>query len=151
MQDRFDAAEVFRIAEQIERDGAAFYRQAADRFADSDIGGLLAKLASWELLHERIFADMRKLLEAQQPSSDTEKCRSMASLSEFTIRDAWRHGAARLGSIPELIELATKLERDSIIFYEGLKGFAANKSAVEQIDRIIGEEHLHIKSLREML
>ncbi len=54
----FSADEIFEIAEQIERNGANFYRKAAES-AEGDNRNLLLRLAKMEDDHEKIFATMR--------------------------------------------------------------------------------------------
>ena len=59
---KFNAFEVFEIAEQIERNGVKFYRKAAESISDSKIKQTLLDLADMEAEHEKTFADMRKEL-----------------------------------------------------------------------------------------
>ncbi|MBE0535599.1 MAG: ferritin family protein [Phycisphaerae bacterium] len=151
MQETFNISEVFRIAEQIERDGAAFYRKAAGKLGIPDVCELLTRLADWELVHERTFAQMRQDFELCSPAItlfDIEKCRAMACLSEFTIRP---HDLAALTSTQSVIEAAIEMERDSLIFYTGLKDFVTEQAAADRIDQIIAEEHRHLAALREKL
>ena len=56
----FNADNVFEMAEQIERNGALFYRQAANDVADPDAKQFLLDLAAMEDDHEKTFAVMRK-------------------------------------------------------------------------------------------
>ena len=88
----FNAIEVFEIAEQIERNGAAFYRKAAELFDDSDAAGIFARLADWEIRHEAIFADMRKQLSQEgrelttfDPKDTPLDAKAMAGLAAFGI------------------------------------------------------------------
>jgi len=154
MEETFNAAEVFRIAEQIERDGAAFYGTAAEKFGDADIRDLLVQLAEWELIHERTFAAIREALQAGNPEitvADPGKCRAMAALSEFTIKGGRSHDPSGATTTHTVLEMAIEMERGSIIFYTGLKDFVTDPTAVDKIDQIIGEEHLHIQALRDRL
>ena len=58
----FNADDVFEMAEQIEKNGAVFYRQAAADVADPDAKSFLLNLAAMEDDHQQTFADMRKEL-----------------------------------------------------------------------------------------
>src|SRR3989339_1491220 len=58
----FTAFEIFEIAEQIERNGAKFYRKAAEKTADKSMRHFFSQLAEMEDNHEKVFAEMRKLL-----------------------------------------------------------------------------------------
>ena len=61
----FNAFEVFEIAEQIERNGAAFYRKAAGLFDQPQLVRMFLDLARWEAKHEEVFASMRRQLSEQ--------------------------------------------------------------------------------------
>lgn len=63
----FNADEIFEMAEQIERNGAKFYRAAAEKF--SAVRQVLLDLAAMEDEHQSTFAAMRAQLTApeQQP------------------------------------------------------------------------------------
>ena len=52
--------EIFRMAVELEREGARFYRRAAEQSADADIQQLLLDLAADEDEHEKVFAAMGK-------------------------------------------------------------------------------------------
>ena len=154
MEETFNAVEVFNIAEAIERDGAEFYRAAASSFSIGDINAFFFKLADWELKHEEVFASMRSRLEETQPTikvTDPEKCRAMAALSEFAITSGTPKELTASVTIHNVLQMALKKEKDSVTFYTGLKDFVADKTAVEQIDDIIAEEHRHIELIKSKL
>ena len=52
----FNPDEILEMAEQIERNGARFYRQAAQGAQDAGVRELLQKLATMEDGHEKLFA-----------------------------------------------------------------------------------------------
>ena len=58
----FNIDEIFQIAEQIERNGAQYYRIAADVLKQPDQKQLVLDLAAMEDEHERTFASMRAQL-----------------------------------------------------------------------------------------
>jgi rubrerythrin len=150
MKETFNAVEVFKIAEQIERDGAAFYRKAAEMFTRPDICELFGELVEWELEHERTFADMKADFQRDNLSAtvvDPEKCKAMAALSEFTIKSATPRGLAESMSLDDVLRIALQKERNSVTFYTGLKGFIAEPTAAAKIDDIIGQELQHIEML----
>ncbi|MBL7153969.1 MAG: rubrerythrin, partial [Phycisphaerae bacterium] len=60
----FNADEVFEMAEQIEVNGARFYRAAAKKFPALD--QMLLELAAMEDEHQRTFAAMRAELSAAE-------------------------------------------------------------------------------------
>lgn len=151
MVDTFDTAEIFKIAEQIERNGARFYRRAAEIFDDGDIRDIFRQLAEWETKHERAFARMRERLSDSGGSpGNLDRGRTvndptaMAGLAVFGIRsNPWEELTGH-ESRTQVLRRAVDKEKDSIVFYEGLKGFAADCADRDRIDDIIREEMRHI-------
>lgn len=149
--------EVFDIAEQIEHNGAEFYRKAAEIFVDSEISGLFLRLSEWEMKHKRIFALMKKQLAESNPETGKPRTdeslpekKVMAGLAVFGIRpdpgDELNGGENKV----DIIKRAIEKEKDSIVFYSGLKDFAYAGIAGEKIDDIIKEELRHIKILNRL-
>ena len=156
--DTFDACEVFEIAEQVERNGARFYRKAAEIFDDDGISDTLRKLADWEAEHERIFAAMREQLSGPNHTSESPKReqlvndpKAMAGLAVFGIRPEPRDELTGAEGRDDVLRRALEKEKESIAFYEGLKDFAADKAGKDKIDDIIKEEMRHIATLNKLL
>ena len=55
----FSADEIFEVAEQLERNGAKFYRDASAKVSDADAKALLNQLATMEDDHLKTFQDMK--------------------------------------------------------------------------------------------
>lgn len=154
----FNAFEVFEIAEQIERNGTNFYFRAAELFDDSDTREMFLRLAEWETEHEQTFAQMKQQLSEQNrhaktPSPDDllPDPRVMAGMAVFGIRS---NPAEELRGRQEktyIIRRAVEKEKDSIVFYHGLKEFVPDGADKERIDDIIKEEMKHIVILDQSL
>jgi len=154
----FHAEEVFEIAEQIERNGAKFYRRAAAIFDDSEICQLFVKLADWEVEHEKTFRDMRKRICGSnttsmsfRPENALPDPKVMAGLAIFGIRAEPTEELNGKESRDDILKKAVEKEKDSIVFYNGLKDFLSDAVDRSPIDRIITEEMQHIKILHELL
>lgn len=65
----FSADDVFEIAEQLERNGAIFYRTAAEAVDESGLRALLLKLAGMEDDHQKTFAGMRSALTDEEKAA----------------------------------------------------------------------------------
>jgi rubrerythrin len=158
MSRTFSATEVFEIAEQIERNGAVFYRKAAQRFRDSEAGGIFAKLADREVEHEAAFAALRKQL-AKEPEElsrfDSEDlpvdAKAMAGLSAFGINADATDELAGCKTQVDALKIALQKEKDTIVFYTGLKEFVPVAVAVKEIGNIIAEELRHVRIMIEAL
>ena len=75
----FNADEIFEMAEQIERNGAKFYRKAAEPTAGENRDVLL-RLAAMEDDHEKTFAAMRAELSAGEKQAVTADPDNTAAL-----------------------------------------------------------------------
>ncbi len=154
----FNAFEVFEIAEQIERNGINFYIRAAELFDDTNTCQMFLRLAEWEKEHERTFARMKQQLSEQgRKASDSEADdllpdpRVMAGLAVFGIRsDPVEELRGRQDKI-DIIRRAVEKEKDSIVFYHGLKEFVPAGTDKNKIDDIIKEEMRHIVILDQSL
>jgi len=153
----FNADEVFEMAEQIERNGAKFYRKAAGKFPA--LRKLLSDLAVMEDQHEKVFAAMRKELcgeEAEPPVFDPDGeaqmyLRVMADGHVFNLKADPAEKLADIATVGDLLKMAMGIERDSIAFYVGLRESVSRKAGRDRIDDIIKEEMKHVAILNERL
>ena len=154
----FNADEVLKIAEQIERNGIDFYERAAERF-DGDTERRLLHLADMERTHEQLFATMRKELsdadhglEAFDPEGEAGKY--LAAFADGQIF-APRADAAALfsqeDSERDILETAIGLEKDSVVFYVAIRDAVPEALGEDKIKRIIEEEMAHIVLLSRTL
>ena len=145
----FNADEIFEIAEQIERNGASFYRISAESIADPAEKKLLLDLAAMEDEHEKIFADLRAGLSEKEkfttlfdPEGETALyLRALADIRVFFEKKI------DMSSMEEILKEAILAEKDSIVFYLGMKEMVPVNSGKTKIDAIIKEEMAHIKLL----
>jgi rubrerythrin len=155
----FNAFEVFEIAERIERNGGKFYRRAAELFDDSRVHNMFLKLAEWESEHEKVFANMRKELSEQGPEIRTFEvenevvfdAQSMAGLAVFGNRINPSAELTGKESIKDILKIAIEKEKDTIVFYTGLKDFISARAGKDKIDDIIKEEMHHVRILNDSL
>ena len=154
----FNAFEVFEIAEQIERNGTDFYIRAAELFDDPDTCQMFRRLAEWEAEHEQTFARMKRQLSEQSRQESTSEAdvllpdpRVMAGLAVFGIRTDPSEELRGRQEARDIIRRAVEKEKDSIVFYHGLKEFVPAEAGKEKIDDIIKEEMRHIVTLDQSL
>ena len=153
----FNADEVLEMAEQIERNGARFYRRAAQAVEGQTVTKLLRELAAWEDGHERVFASFRTRLEDSErqtmtfdPEHETSLyLRAMADGHVFDLRVDPADLLTGRETKEQILKLAIGQEKDSIIFYLGLKEMIRDTSGKEKIDEIIKEEMRHIGFLNK--
>ena len=153
----FNADEVFEMAEQIEQNGAKFYRAAAEKFPE--VNQLLLELAAMEDKHEKTFAAMRTELtgtEAEPIVFDPDDqaqlyLQAMADEHIFHLKSDPANQLGNLDTPDEVLKMAMGLERDSIAFYTGLKESVSRRAGKDKIDDIIKEEMNHIAILSQKM
>lgn len=155
----FSADEVFEIAEQIERNGQKFYSKAADIVDQDSAQQLLLKLAKWEVRHEELFAEMREALKGSEKPDlvyDPDDqgvlyLRSMADGEVFNLRADLSKRLEGGESLEDIFGIALEAEKNSVLYYVGMKAVVPEKLGQEKIDGIIQEEMNHITILTSQL
>jgi rubrerythrin len=149
----FNADEVFEIAEQIERNGAKFYRSCAENITEEKNKQLLLNLAQMEDEHEQTFKMLRseltqddKALTTFDPDGQAEGyLKSLADTRVFYEKQI------DTTSFKEILKSAITAEKDSIVFYLGMKDVVPSHLGKEKLDGIIKEEMSHITLLSKEL
>ena len=159
MAEPFNADEVFEMAEQIERNGAKFYRAAAEKLRA--VRDVLLDLATMEDDHQKTFAAMRAELSAGESAIDGPifdpdgqvqmYLRVMADGYIFDVKADPVEQLAGKDAAEEVLKMAIGLEKDSIAFYVGLKESVSRKAGKDKVEAIIKEEFNHIATLSEKL
>lgn len=149
----FNADEIFEMAEQMERNGAAFYRNAAENVADQTNKDMLLKLAAMEDDHEKTFAEMRSALTAQEKTSTVFDPDGEAILYLKALVDTRVFFKKEIDttSMKDILKEALLAEKDSIVFYLGMKEMVPEKLGKSRLEAIIKEEMSHIKIIGKEL
>jgi len=159
MSFEFNADEILAMAEQIERNGARFYRRAAGLVKDAQLSNLLQELAVWEEGHEKAFASMRHILQEQErmtttfdPEDETSLyLRAMADGHVFDVRVDPADKLTGKESAKDILQMAIGQEKNSIVFYLGIKDMVSEVMGKDKIDEIIREEMRHIGFLNKQI
>jgi len=155
MSIRYNADEVFEMAEQIERNGGKFYRRAAELASDASTGEMLRELGSMEDDHLKTFAEMRRDLSERERKPmvfdpDDELSLYLRAMADQHVFDVKADPSERLSagqSGDDVLRIAIGLEKDSIVFYLGMKELVPERFGKERLDGIIQEEFGHISTL----
>ena len=153
MSVEFNAFEAFQIAEQIERNGVKFYQTVAENITDPDKKQLLIDLAEMEIEHEKIFKNLRseltqddKIVTTFDPNGEAESyLQALADTRVFYEKEI------NTTSFKEILTTAITAEKDSIVFYLGMKDVVPGHLGKQKLDEIIKEEMSHIKLLSKEL
>ena len=155
----FNADEIFEMAIRIEANGAKFYRKAAEFQADDQNRDMLEKLGAMEDHHKLTFENMRRSLSDAEKGFTTfdpndESSQYLAAMADTHGGEGSPTAADALTgkeSIQEIIKIAIGLEKESILFYLGLKDMVPPKFGRDKLDQIINEERRHIIQLNGIL
>ncbi len=149
----FNADDVLEIAEQLERNGGAFYRTAAESTTDPGNKEFLLALAAMEDRHEETFKAMRAELTKKEKAAtvfdpDGEAALYLRALADTRV---FYEKEIDVSSMKAILKSAITAEKDSIVFYLGMKEAVDESLGKGRIDHIIKEEMGHIKLLSSKL
>jgi rubrerythrin len=159
----FNVDEIFEMAEQIERNGARFYREIAEGSPKGDIRNLFLKFAEMEEEHEKVFISMRAELSDKDKKStlfdpEGESAQYLRALADLRVFDAnadeviaFSEDLAEEEKMKGAFRAAIDLEKESIVFYQGMKEFVPESLGKNKIDDIIKEEMKHVRILSNKL
>ncbi len=151
----FNADEIYALAIQIEKNGAAFYRKAMEFITDEGSQTFLRGLAFMEDGHVEIFSKMRSELSEEDQQETTfdpegqagEYLKVMAGGYVFKVDENPADKLTGKESMKDVLDIAIGLEKDSIVFYLGMKEMVSSQSGKDKVDAIIKEEMRHITML----
>jgi len=150
----FNVDEIFQMAEQIERNGAYFYKKAASG-AEPQTAQVLLQLSSMEEEHEKTFSRMRAELSEKErkatvPDPENQSAAYLRAWTDGQVFNVRSNPAERLTGreqAEDIWRIAIGLEKDSIVFYLGMKDAVPERLGRSKIDSIIKEEMAHIAIL----
>ena len=155
----FNADEVFEMAEEIERNGAKFYCEAASNTSDPQAKEMFLGMAAMEDVHLKTFEEMRTAL-GQREKEETvfdpynEAALYLQAMADSKGFEGMKSPTEKLTgreSVPELLDIAIGAEKNSVLYYVGLKDLVPAEAGRDKIDAIIREEVRHIADLRRRL
>jgi rubrerythrin len=149
----FNADDVFEMAEQMERNGAKFYRTAADSSQDADNRKFLLELAGMEDAHEITFKALRSEITSQEKATTVFDPEGEAALYLRALADTrvFFEKEIDVTSLEKILKAAIEAEKDSIVFYLGMKEAVPENLGKDRLDNIIKEEMGHVKLLSRKL
>ena len=155
----FNANEIFEMAEEIERNGAKFYRQAAENTPDKETKQMLLDMAVMEDGHLKTFEEMRKQLSGQEKgwtvfdpdNQSVMYLQAMADARGYEGKIAPTKELTGNESPKEILEIALNSEKESVFLYFGFKELVPPKAGRDKVVAIIKEELSHITTLLKKL
>jgi len=155
----FNADEILEMAIRIEENGALFYRKVAGLQSDAKNREFLENLAAMEDGHRQTFAEMRNTLTEKEKKGRVFDPQGELSLYLSAMADTQGGEGSPSAvdsltgdeTLEEILNIAIGLEKESILFYLGLKDMVPPKYGQDKIDEVIREERKHIAQLTSVL
>lgn len=158
---RFNANEVFEMAERAESNAAAFYRKAAELHGKGDTQNteFLLKMAAMEDEHRATFAKMREELPAEMREETAydpylEANLYLDEMADSKAGEGAPAAAAELTgdeSFADVVRTSVNMEAQAIAFYVGVKDMVSDKLGKDNVEAIIEEEKSHLVTLTTAL
>jgi rubrerythrin len=148
--ENFSIDEILEQAIQIETLGHQFYTEMADKFMkDEELRKLFLALAEKEIEHKNYYVCMKDMVDRSEPEAlDWEEVshymRAFVESEFFLGNKKSLTGMDKINTVAEAVKYAIGFEKDTLLYFLGLRDVAPQKAAV---DSIIDEERCHIRWL----
>lgn len=149
----FSADDIFELAEDIEINGAEFYRNAAANISNKAHKDMLTGLADMEVEHKKTFEQMRLELKGREKTEtafdpEGDAASYLQALADIRV---FFEKPLDTSQMENILKDAIQAEKDSIVLYLGMKEMVPEKFGKNRIDKIIKEEMGHIRMLSKEL
>ena len=149
---------LFGTAVKIESDGAEFYRKVLKQANNPEACRELEKLAEMEIEHKQVFSDLRSQysksnIESITQDNDHEIGKDLKTFQDnriFNFSARFSKTITGNEALVDIINIAITIEKDSIVFYSGLKNLIKNKSFNKVLNKVIREEISHLSILANL-
>ncbi len=149
----FNAAEVYKIAIQIEENGKRFYEETQKSIDAPEVRKLFAELAQQEVDHKKRFESLMAQLPPEtsaptvwDPENEMDKYIKMMADDHVFVADI-KDQITQIKDAGSALKLAIQFEKDSVLFFLSLEDAAAGKKDQELIKTLVKEEQDHLKRL----
>ena len=149
----FNADDIFEMAQQMERNGAAFYQAAAAAIDDVQAKEFLLQLSDMEAAHEKTFSQMQSMLSESEKAATVfdPEGDSINYLKALADTRVFFEKEIDTSSLEAILKDAITAEKDSIVFYLGMRESVPENMGRSRLDDIIKEEMGHIRVLSKAL
>lgn len=150
----FAGSEIVEIGIQIEKNGRDFYNALIKNSKSAKARQIYEYLAGEEGRHIKAFQAILESVEKYEPAEAYPGeyfayMNALAGEHVFTQKEKGREVAAQVKSDKDAVEKGIGLEKDSIVFYEGMKKVVPD-SDLRIVDELIAQEQSHLLQLTEL-
>ncbi|MBN2071184.1 MAG: ferritin family protein [Candidatus Krumholzibacteriota bacterium] len=153
----FNADEVFEMGMDIEKNGEAYYKKAAELAKDPKVKKVFEYLAKEEKSHWEIFKKLRDTLggdSATPTVMDPEGVNNLylealVKSRLFSNEKEAEQVAEKAADAIDALNAALIFEKDTILFFSTMKSMTRADLGSEKINLLIAEEQKHIIRISE--
>lgn len=146
----FYLSEIFKFAVEKEIESAELYSKLAENASVTEAKSLFLLLLQEEKKHKDIYSSMLSSIKDDQPlEENTSEYLDYMQEMITAGRSVVPLSNEQMANLKIVLDFALAREKDSVIFYNGLKNFV-KAADVSTIDAIIKEESKHIALLSKL-
>ncbi|MDD4900410.1 MAG: ferritin family protein [Candidatus Omnitrophica bacterium] len=150
----FSGSEIVEIGIQIEKNGRDFYQTLIGKIKSLKAKEVFEFLVKEEEKHIKVFQGILDSLDKYDPpeSFPGEYFAYMKALANeyiFTQKDTGKLIAQKVSSDKQALDMGIGFEKDSIIFYGGMKKTVPEYD-LKVLDSLIDQEQQHLRMLSEL-
>ncbi len=150
----FAGSEIVELGIQIEKNGRDFYSALAIKSKNQKAAEVFKYLSGEEEKHIKAFVNILNKTEKYEPSGlDADEyfayMNALASEYIFTRKDKGEEIAKTVKNDLEAVDMGIGFEKNSIIFYEGMKKVMPEYD-VKVVGELIIQEQNHLKQLSDL-
>ena len=143
--EKYSIREVVEQAVRTERLGYEFYTTIAKRFEKNDgLKRLFETLAGKELIHEKMFLELREMMGGKEPEAWADVSEYMRAIVEsefFLAREKSLPSLDHVKTVEDALHFALGFEKETLLYFYALRDAVQEK---DMVDEIINEERSHI-------
>lgn len=157
----YSILEAVEVALMMEEEGIRFYTLAEEKAGDPELKTIFSFLREKEHQHIETFRRLYGDLSARESDPDAELWlldtevsayfRAAVDSTVFPTKGSAETAIAGLHGVADILRLALRLEKDSILFYHELLAGAPWPEAKALVERVIAEERRHVVFIHEKL
>ncbi|MGD9015319.1 MAG: ferritin family protein [Candidatus Omnitrophota bacterium] len=150
----FAGSEIVELGIQIEKNGKDFYNAVGAKSNNQKAQEIFRYLASQEEKHITAFGKILDSVSKYEPPESYPGeyfayMNALASEHIFTQKDKGSQVAKNVTGDKQAIDLGIGFEKDSIIFYEGMKRVVPEYDQ-KVVDQLIEQEQEHLRQLSDL-
>jgi rubrerythrin len=150
----FTAGEIVELGIQVEKNGRDFYDALARQSKGQEAIGIYKYLMGEEERHIVVFQTILDKVSRYEPRQAYPEeyfayMNALAGDYVFTQKGKGKELAQNTKSDKEAVDLGIGFEKDSILFYEGMKKVTP-EGDIRIIDELIAQEQNHLRQLIEL-